>query len=212
LACGIPVRAGDPGSTVTAWLRAQTHFQTWSADVIQTRRLKTLTTPLMATGHVWFAAPDRFRWEIGAPPSTIAVRDAGQMLVIYPKLKRAERYPLTGDETGPWTETLALLEAGFPRSQADLEARFRIVAQGPTNSLWQVTLQPRHAAARRLMPGLRVTFATNDFTLHATELEFADGSRMRNEFTNATLNPTLEESLFAPALASDYRMVEPLRK
>src|SRR5439155_15779050 len=105
--------ATDTNSLVSSWLGAQTNIQTWSAEVIQTRTLKSLTQPLTATGHVWFAAPNRFRWELGAPPQTIALRQADQMLVVYPRLSRAEKYPLTGDHTGPWRDTLALLEAGF---------------------------------------------------------------------------------------------------
>src|SRR6266478_1010237 len=59
---------------LTAWFNAQTNVQSWSAEVIQTRSLKTLTQPLIAHGRVWFAAPNRFRWEIGTPAKTIAVR------------------------------------------------------------------------------------------------------------------------------------------
>ena len=29
---------------------------------------------LTESGHVWFAAPNRFRWELGHPAKTIAVR------------------------------------------------------------------------------------------------------------------------------------------
>src|SRR5256885_4233656 len=112
------MRAANADSVLAAWLNAQTNVQTWSASVIQTRTLKSLTQPLTATGHVWFAAPNRFRWELGAPPQTIALRQADQMLVVYPRLSRAEKYPLTGDHTGPWRDTLALLEAGFPSSRS----------------------------------------------------------------------------------------------
>src|SRR5262245_17564050 len=101
--------ASDADTALAQWLNAQTNIQTWSAEVIQTRALKSLTMPLMATGHVWFAAPNRFRWELGNPPQTIAVRQPDQMLVIYPKLKRAEKYPLDGEHTGQWRDTLALL-------------------------------------------------------------------------------------------------------
>ncbi|PYJ84575.1 MAG: hypothetical protein DME22_12285 [Verrucomicrobia bacterium] len=202
----------DTNSTLAAWLKAQTNIQTWSAEVVQTRALKSLTQPLTATGHVWFAAPNRFHWELGNPPQTIAVRQAGQMLVIYPKLKRAEKYPLTGEQTGQWRDTLALLEAGFPRSQSELESRFRVIAQTTTNNVHEVTLQPRSPSARRLMPRIKIAFATNDCSLRATELQFADGSTLRNDFTNAVLNPKLADSTFAPELASDFKVVEPLRK
>lgn len=203
----------DLNPTVVAWLNAQTNIHTWSAEVTQTRTLKTLTQPLVAQGHVWFAAPNRFRWEIGDPPSTIALRQAEQMLVIYPRLKRAEKYPLTGEQTGPWKDTLALLEAGFPRSQAELESRFRILSQFSSNQHYQITLQPRSASARRMMPEIKISFQTNDFTLLATELQFADGSTMRNDFRNAVLNPKLDEAvLFEPRLEADYKVIEPLKK
>ena len=206
------VRA-DLNPTVLGWLNAQTNIHTWSAELTQTRTLKTLTQPLTAQGRVWFAAPNRFRWEIGSPVSTIALRQAGQMLVIYPRLKRVEKYPLTGEQAGSWKDTLALLEAGFPRSQAELESRFRILSQTSSNESCQLALQPRSASARRLMPEIRISFHTRDFALLGTELQFADGSTMRNDFRNATLNPKLEEAaVFNPPLDAGYKMIEPLRR
>src|SRR5882672_3647388 len=175
-ACGASADLG-------AWLNSQTHIQTWSAEVILTRALKSLAQPLTATGRVWFAAPNRFRWELGSPPQTIALRQPEQMLVIYPKLKRAEKYPLTREYSGPWTDTLALLEAGFPRRQSELETRFRIESEATANGVHEVTLQPKSASARRMMPRIKIAFATGDFSLRSTELQFADGSSMRNDFT-----------------------------
>src|SRR5262249_54074197 len=110
------------------WLAAQTNIHTWSAAFRQTRTFKALTQPLLSEGHVWFNAPQRFRWELGEPAQTIAVRQTDQMLVIYPQLKRVERYPLGGEQRNPWQDTLALLEAGFPRSAAEVEARFRVLS------------------------------------------------------------------------------------
>jgi outer membrane lipoprotein-sorting protein len=215
LVCTIPARkmlAAGTDPLLTSWLASQTNIQAWSADVIQTRTLKALTQPLVATGHVWFAQPNRFHWEIREPTPTIAVRNADEMLVITPRLKRVERFPLTGHQTGPWRDTLALLEAGFPRSQSDLESRFQILGRAVTNRICELTLQPKSSAARRLMPQLRIAFATNDFSLRATELEFADGSRMRNDFANAELNPQLDEKLFSPPINKDFKIVEPLKR
>jgi len=197
---------------LSGWVSAQTNLQSWSADVTQTRSLITLTQPQTARGRVWFAAPHLFRWEILTPAQTIAVRQPDQMLVIYPQLKRAERYPLSGDQSEPWKDTLSLLEAGFPRSQADLEARFKILSQSVSNQVCELALQPRSASARRMMPLIKITFATNDFSLRATELQFADGSTMRNDFSNAKLNPKLEDGLFTPKLENDFKIVEPMMK
>lgn len=200
-----------PTELVRQWLSAQTNLQTWSADVLQIRSLKTLTQPVTARGQVWFSAPSRFRWEISEPAPTIAVRQPHQMLVIYPKLKRAERYPLDGAQAGPWKDTLSLLEAGFPRSQNELESRFKLISQTVSNEVCEVVLQPKSASARRLMPQIQIAFGTNDFMLRATELQFADGSTMRNEFSNPKLNPKLTDDLFDPQLESSYKIVEPAK-
>jgi len=209
---GERVFASNADSALVAWLNSQTNIQTWSADVIQTRAFKSLTEPLIARGHVWFAAPNRFRWELGNPPQTIAVRQSDRLMVIYPKLKRAEKYPLAGDHSGPWRDTLALLEAGFPRNQGELESRFNVVSQTATNGVHQVTLQPKSASARRMMPRIAIFFAAAGFSLRATELQFADGSIMRNDFTNAVLNPKFDDAIFEPKLESDFKIVEPLNK
>ncbi len=211
-ACAFTAPAAETNSPLASWLGSQTNIQTWSADFIQTRALKSLTQPLTATGHVWFAEPNRFRWELGHPPKTIAVRAADEMLILYPMLKRVERYPLTGSQTGQWRDALALLEAGFPRSQAELESRFRILSQTVTNQTCELALQPRSASARRMMPEIKIGFSTSDFSLRATELQFADGSTMRNDFMNATLNPKVEAEMFAPKIEKDFKVIEPLKK
>ncbi len=200
----------DLSAPVTSWLAAQTNVQTWSADFIQTRRLKSLTQPLTATGHVWFAEPNRFRWELGQPPKTIAVRAPQEMLVFYPLLKRVERYPLAGNQAGPWRDALALFEAGFPRSQEQVQSRFRILSQTCTNQSCELVLQPKSGSARKLMPQITIVFSTNRASLLATELEFADGSTMRNDFTNAVLNPKFDEGMFAPEIPADFKIVEPM--
>jgi len=207
------LRAADSSKVhplVLQWLQSQTNLLTWRADVAQTRTLKSLTQPLQATGRVWFRAPNLFRWELGDPARTIALRQPDQMLVIYPRLKRAERYPLHDGQAGPWKETLALLETGFPRSQEDLLARFKLTDQSLSNDLFQLELQPRSASARRIMPRLTISFSTNDLVLRSTELTFTDGSTMRNVFLNPVVNPILEPTLFDSQLDPSYRILNPL--
>jgi outer membrane lipoprotein carrier protein len=204
--------AADSEAQFDRWVSAQTNIQTWCADATQTRSLKVLSQPLVATGKVWVAVPDRFRWELGQPAQTIALRLPDQLLLIYPRLKRAEKYPLNDQQPGPWKEALALLEASFPRSRAELESRFRVLSVVETNALAQITLQPKSAAARKFMTGIQLSLHTNDFSLAATEMTFSDGSSMRNDFTNAVLNQPLDPKLFEFRLPPDMTVVEPLRQ
>jgi outer membrane lipoprotein-sorting protein len=203
--------AADTDSLLASWLAAQTNIHGWSADFIQTRTFKSLAQPLVSTGHVWFAEPNRFHWELGKPPQTIAVKAATALLVIYPRLKRVERYPVTGAEAGQWREALALLEAGFPRSEAELTARFKILSKTVQGDSCEVALEPRSPSARKMMPEFKVAFKVSDLSLLATELQFAGGSTIRNQFTNAVLNPKIDPELFDPKIGPEYKITEPLK-
>jgi outer membrane lipoprotein-sorting protein len=193
------------------WLAAQSKIQTWSADVVQTRTLKSFAQPLQSNGRVWFRAPTEFHWELGNPATTIAVRQTNQMLVIYPKFRRVEKYPLDPAKIGAWKDALALLEAGFPRNKAEMEERFQIVNVAPAGEVTEVTLDPKSSAARRMLQQLKIGFDNKDLALTFTELKFADGSVIRNDFKNPKINEPVDAKLFAPDIPADYKVSEPLK-
>lgn len=206
------LRAADTNAVLEAWFAAQAAVHSLSADFVQTRTLKTLVQPLTAAGHLWFAPPNQFRWELGQPPQTIALRHADEMFVIYPRLKRAEHYPLGAAVLREWRDAMALLDAGFPRTRKEFDSQFQVQSLAETNGTWLLALQPRRAAAREIMPELLVILATNDFSLAGTELVFVDGSRMRNDFTNAAANAPLDEKLFQWKAPADFKVTEPFAK
>jgi len=191
------------------WLAGQTNLHTWTADAIQTRNIKTFNQPLISTGKVYVVIPDRFRWELGNPPQTIAIRQPNDLFLIYPRLQRAEKYSLAAEKTGPWREVLALLEASFPTSRAQLESRFNILSVSQTNQIGQVRLQPKSPFARKFMTEIQVGFQTSDFSPSHTELRFSDGSSMRNDFSHSRTNIALADSLFTPDLPAGTALVEP---
>ena len=206
------LRAADTNAVLDAWFAAQASVRSISADFVQTRTLKTLVQPLKASGHLWFAPPNQFRWELGHPAQTIALRHADEMFVIYPRLKRAEHYPLGASAPREWRDAMSLLDAGFPRTRADFDSQFQLQSLTATNGTWLLALQPRTAAARQIMPELRVSLATNDFSLAGTELVFVDGSRMRNDLTNVVMNAPLDETIFQWKAPADFKVTEPFAK
>ena len=194
------------------WFAAQKNLTAWSADFIQTRTLPTLTRPLIARGHVDFALPGDFRWEVGQPARTIALGHDARMYVIYPLLKRAELYPLGPDTPKQWRDMMSLLQAGFPRSRQEFTAQFKVLSLTATNGNWQLAVAPAGGVVRQMVPELHLEFATNDFQLTGTEMFLVDGSRMRTDFTNAIVNPPLDRSAFAWQPPPDYHVTEPLKQ
>src|ERR1035437_8911612 len=205
-------RADERDVQFDRWFAVQTNLQSWSADFTQTRSLKVLSQPLVATGKVWVTVPNRFRWELGQPAQTIVLRQPDQLLIIYPRLKRAEKYSLSGVPPGPLKDALALMDATLPRDRATMEESFRLLSATETNSILQMTLQPKSASARKFISEILIGFRTNDFSIAVTELKFADGSGLRNDFTNTVLNQPIDPALFDVKLAPDFTVMEPLRQ
>jgi len=206
------VRGADTNAVLDAWFAAQAKVHTLSADFVQTRALKTIIQPLKAEGHLWFVPPNQFRWELGRPPQTIAVRHGDDMFVIYPRLRRAEHYPLGASAPRQWLDTMALLDAGFPQTRREFEAQFQLQSLVQTGGQWLLTLQPRSANARRFMPELRISLTTNDYSLASTELFFVDGSRMKNDFSRQVVNGPLDENIFDWKPPADFTVAEPFAK
>lgn len=207
-----PACAQGADAFLEKWFQVQTNLVTWSADLTQTRTLKALTQPLKTEGHVWFAAPNRFHWELGKPPQTIAIRSDSHLMVIYLQLKRVERYPLGGDAAGQWRDVLALLDAGFPRSRAEMESRFEVTSRMEGGETVELSLKPKSASARKIMPLIKIEIAQKDLQIRSTELQFADGSTLRNDFSNIEVNTILDPALFAEEVPSGYKVIEPLNK
>lgn len=199
---------GQSNSVLSGWIESHSKVKTWSAPFTQTRILKTLTQPLTTQGHLWFVAPNQFRWELGQPVQTIALRRQDELFVIYPLLKRAEHLSITNASNGQWRDALTLFEAGFPRSQAELRRQFNVISVVNTNVSWEVLLQPSNRSSRHLIKGMKVVLSTNDFTLNATELTLGDGSSIRTEFGRPVVDAAVPEKLFKPQLEKEFKITE----
>lgn len=204
--------ADDTKVILNNWFEAQAKVKTWSADFTQIRTFKALVQPLKTPGKIYFSSPDEFRWELGQPARTIAVRHDDEMFVIYPALKRAERYPLGANAPQQLRDTLSLLQAGLPRNQKEFDSQFQIVSLVETNGNWQMNLQPKSQSARQMLPALKIALATNDFSLASTTLVFADGSMMENDYTNAVSNPSLDQNIFEWKPPPDFQVTEPTKR
>ena len=192
-------------SAADRWIAAAARITTWQSGIVQTRHHPAIEQPLVSTGRVLFAQPASFRWELGT--QSLALRDGNELVLLSPKLRRAEIHSLGEGAQGPVKDLLALLDAGFPRDSAEFGQRFEFVSTTTNGAVVVLKLKPRQATARRWMPAVTVEFEHAHPRLHATEMTFADGSRMRTEFFDVVTNATLSAGLFRTNLDAGWRVV-----
>ena len=202
-------RADNYETQFNEWFAAQAKMQTWSANFTQTRSLMALSEPLKSTGNVW-VEPGRFRWELGHPPQTVVIRNPDELLILYPRFKRAEIYALDKIPPGPLKDAMALLDVSIPRNRAALEDHFQLLSATVTNSVLQMTLQPKSESARQFINSTVMGFHTNNYVIADSQMNFSDGSTLRNDFSDVVFNQTMDPKLFATNLPPDYTVVEPM--
>jgi outer membrane lipoprotein-sorting protein len=125
-------------------------------------------------------------------------------------LKRAEKYDFSNTPSNQWKDALALLQSGFPRSEQEMQEKFNLLGLEQTNATYEIKMEPKSDAARKLMPKINLFLSTNNLSLAGTELVFTDGSKMRNDFKNIKTNVPVEGK-FDLTIPAEFKLIEPLK-
>ena len=192
---------------IKQWIERQNAFRSVSADFVQTRSLRTLKNPLQSPGHLWFVAPNTFRWELGKPAKTIVIRKGDTMWIVTPAKRRAERQNVKAAGGKGGMQSLAMLSFPLADSFADFQRKFEVLSLSVEGTRCRCELLPRDSSSRRMMRAMTLTFDTR--TAHVISLGFVarDGSSLENRFSNIQVNPPIDRDRFDIDLEG-YEVVE----
>lgn len=195
---------------VKKWIASQAGMKSLSADLVQTRKFRTLKDPLERPGHVWFQTPDAFRWELGSPPTRIVLRYKDEMAMIEPEKKRAERMDPQAMGQRAGQPKMGLMEFPLATDFAAFERQFEILDLQTQGTQCSLTILPRDPESRKVMRDIRLEFDTSNNHLLAFEITFRDGSSLRNEFSRIEINAQIDPRTFGYDLTGyDVRDAKP---
>ena len=186
---------------VESWLGRMAGMKSVEATFVQQRYLRTLRKPLTTSGHLWLQYPKNFRWELGDPPSTIAIRNQDTLMVLEPKKKRAQRFSLVtkeGKDSSPVPASIRSVSRSFPRSMKELEEHFNILGLEKNGKVYDLTLKPKDKSLSFAMRRVVFFIDAEKYHLHGFEIQFKDKSRIRTTFTRQLFNPTIPDGLLNP--------------
>jgi outer membrane lipoprotein-sorting protein len=183
-------------SPVKRWIARQNDFHSVTADFTQTRALKALRGPLENVGHLWFKAPDSFRWELGNPAKLIVLRKGESIYLIQPAKKRAERSAVSAMNEKAGAMGLGMMNIPFARDFASFQKQYETLAVSTEGTRCHLEMLPRDPRAHKMLTVLKLDFNTGNGHLLAFEMATRDGSAMRNEFTNVQINAKINSSVF----------------
>lgn len=188
---------------VEKWLERMKGVKTIEATFVQQKYLRTLRSPLTTNGHLWLQYPDDFRWELGEPPATVAIRHQDVLTILKPKKKRAQLIsliPKKGEEGAEVPASMHSIAKTFPRSMEELAEHFDILDIEMDEKAYQIMLKPKDKSLTAAMRRVVFFIDAEKYYLRAFEIQFRDKSRIRTTFTRIKFNPTIPSGLLKPDL------------
>lgn len=171
------------------------NIRSLSADITETRQLRTLSRPLVSKGRLWFAAPSSFRWENGPSGETVLIGNAGGVFLIRRGKEGAGNCTRLGGEMTTAAGPLGV-PGLLPGSHDALLRRFRVESIAVHSGVCHAEMTPLEGGPLRGVSSLHLDFNVADGRWIRLRILTAEGSSLLQEFSNVRTNPVISEHLF----------------
>lgn len=183
-------------SPLKACLEAQADLKSISADFTQTRSLKTLKSPITLKGHFWFAAPDRFRWQLGEPPKTIIIGTKKGGMAIHPLKKHAEKSDLSASRGFNTQGVLEMMGLSGKRTLEEFQKHMTVLSLKTCGSRCHLEMLPKDPSATRGLSSINLEFDCKTGQWLDFEIVTREGSSIRTELNNVRMNSVIDGGVF----------------
>lgn len=207
IACGVAAARADvtpeQRGIVEQWIKTAAKTRTVQGEFDQIRYLKGVNKPLIRPGRIWMEKPSNFRWQIGEPPSMIAVRGKDETLTVVDAREKKARVwnheALLRQEAEGKGQGIAMLGAGLGDSMAAFEKQFEIddvkqIDGSPRDYAFSLSLRDR--TARVFVKSITLTVGLADGALRSFVVLMRDGSRMETVVKKYVLNAPIPSEIF----------------
>ncbi len=197
-----PITAAEPDwAALETWIARQQTVRTLQGEFTQTRRLPTLRIPSRTPGKIWFEDDGSFRFQLGAPPATIAIR-RGDTLTLIDKKKDTVR-EIKESTAGPETQQLLLMRFPVTDSLAEFRQLFDVTRMAVEDDRTALDLVPRDARATEFVREINLIYETTTGILTSFNVELANGGGLETKFTRVDINHRLPPDIFEPQMDTD---------
>jgi chaperone LolA len=177
------------------WLRKQEGIRSIQATFTQTRTLPSLRKPISTTGQLTMQKPNRFRWELGSPASSMALSDGTMTYLIDVEKKRARKIAVDDPASKPFS----LMASKAFENKDSFHNTFHIKQLTQQDDLFLYDLVVRDAATAKHLRGVILSISRAG-EIKAIEMVLSDQSRIKTTMNVVKLNVNIPANTFTPDL------------
>ena len=150
------------------------------------------------SGRVYFAKPDKIRWEYYKPRSRLFIAN-GKNLWIYSEddnqVMQSSKFP----------NSILSSALAFLQGNGNLEEKFQPVLTSKYETGWTIRLTPKEENPQ--MTALTLEVSNKSFLVTSAEVEDSLGNRNRFKFEKPAFSQSMQESLFTFTPPKDAEVV-----
>ncbi len=181
------LHAAPDWSALESWIVRQQTVRNLYGEFTQTRRLPTLRIPSRQPGRIWFTSDDQFRFELGDPPDTIAIRNGGTTVTLIDN-RRGTKRTIDQSTAGPESQQLLLMRFPITSSLEEFRELFDVTRMEEQGGKTELDLVPRAASFRKYVQRIDLEYETASGILTNFNVELTNGGGLETNFTNVKVN------------------------
>lgn len=171
---------------------AASKLRTMQCDFVQTKYMRMLNDKIMSRGHMYYAQPNRLRWEYTSPYTYIFVLNNSQVLM----RKGRNSQVVDVNQSRVFKEiTRIMMNSVVGKCLSDRKDFKTSIAA--TQTEWIATLVPQKKNLRQMFKTIRIHFNKRRLMVSVVELYENNGDRMVIELKNVRANQNINASLFS---------------
>lgn len=171
---------------------AASKLRTMQCDFVQTKYMRMLNDKIMSRGHMYYAQPNRLRWEYTSPYTYIFVLNNSQVLM----RKGRNSQVVDVNQSRVFKEiTRIMMNSVVGKCLSDRKDFKTSIAA--TQTEWIATLVPQKKNLRQMFKTIRIHFNKRRLMVSVVELYENNGDRTVIELKNVRANQNINASLFS---------------
>ena len=163
------------------------------AVVTQQKALPSISETLVTKGQVWIVPEQSFRWELGTPPTDMAILQDERVYVYDLKNQTHDKHKADSRSMRPM---MLLLGMGKYGSYEGLLKSFRATRMERQSKQCIITLVPDSSIMKRALSKLMITFDVQGSFPTEVAWTQKDGTEITTKFSNLSYKPFNEEQVF----------------
>ncbi len=157
----------------------------------------------IAKGTLYFAHPDRIRWQYSEPDRSTTVINGNWGWSVFPDIKQVQRFRLEGSTTN---NVLSIV--GFGSCGDSLRESFAISLGDGGKKGYVLQMTPTDAQIRPYFSRIDITIDRSDYLPRKIEMHERSGDLLVFEFEDPDRESAPDSTLFEFALPEGFELVE----